>query len=193
MTDSFDPDEFWGSPGNRPFRLTEKLALFCQEVIKPGVNQTEAARAANYSDPPSGGTHASRSPKVKAAIAAFHAAESGRLGPITSEEILENLTEEARHGNGQSRINANKLLRDFQMEESSTTEASDKELLNAMIQNDDDPPFLSCFALLYYDKLAKFPAMRPDWQLPEDAARKIKNCPALLEILQEHDLAKHIP
>jgi hypothetical protein len=192
MTDDFDPDEFWGTPGNRPFRLTEKLARFCQEVVKAGVTQTEAAAAAGYSDPASGGTHASRSAKVQAAIAAFKAAESGKLGEITSEEILENLTEEARHGNGQSRINANKLLRDIQMEESSPT-VSDTELLDAMIKNDADPPFLSCFALLYYDKLAVYPALKPNWQLPEDAAQKIRDCPALLKILEEHDLAKHIP
>ena len=135
MTEDFDADEFWGIPGNRPFRLTEKLARFCQEVVKPNVNQTSAAEKAGYSDPASGGTHASRSKRVQAALAAFKAAESGKLGEITSEEILENLTEEARHGNGQSRINANKLLRDIKLEESSPT-VSDAELLNAMCKSD---------------------------------------------------------
>lgn len=120
-------------------------------------------------------------------------AEAGTLGEITSEEIISNLTEEARHGSGQSRINANKLLRDFQMEESSTAKVSDAELLDSMYQNDFDPPLLAGFALVYYNSLAEYPAMKPDWQLPKESADAIKNCPALMTLLEEYDLAKHIP
>ena len=62
-----------------------------------------------------------------------------------------------------------------------------------MVKNDMAPPFLACFALLYYDKLAQYPSMKPDWELPEESAQKIKDCPALLKILEEHNFAKHIP
>ncbi len=62
-----------------------------------------------------------------------------------------------------------------------------------MVKSDMGPPFLSCFALVYFGSLAKYPTMAVKWELPPEKAEKIRGYPGLVEILEDHDLAQYLP
>ena len=137
-TDQFD----WGTSGSRPFGVSERQMQFVQAILK-GCNQTQAAKEAGYEGGKEAlattGHRTMQSPKVRALLAAVQDFEGSTDEPIvTSEEILQILSKEARTGvNPTSKIKSLELLEKYHaVQRSQIEETSDLALVESLENSD---------------------------------------------------------
>lgn len=114
-------EDFWESLGDRPFGCTELQVRFAREYVAsrdetgkalPGYAIAEkAGYGGSYKQRSVQASRLLRNEKVKKLIAAaLEARNAEKSGVMETDELLELLTKQARHGAGQERLKSQEML-----------------------------------------------------------------------------------